>query len=161
MIGIGVAAVPSGGGLALRGFAAGETAAWDLGGTGEHPIAMCEAAAERDGGWVRLQGAARYADAFDATVTAAGGVVRDRSADTDAVAAAHAAAVFRERTNSVARARLRLPFHAGIEPGDVVTVSAGGVGFDATKLRVIALGMRYARGPRGARYDTTLTLGGV
>lgn len=161
MLGLGVGAVHDGAGLMIRGLEPDDAASWALGGPGEHPMLRFEADGAPPPGWVRLQGTGRYADAFDGAGDVAGGVTRDPSATTDELAAGHAAAVFREAAMAIPRAQAMLPFHAGIELWDVVTVTSPPHGLDATPMRVIAVGMQYRRGPRGARYDTVLTLGGV
>jgi hypothetical protein len=161
MSGIEVAAVPSGGSLIIRGLDLDEAPAWQIGGAAGHPADDFESLAAQHPGWLRLQGVGRYADAFDATVETSEGVIHDSSATTDESATAHASAIFRHARAIVPRARLTLPFHAGIEIGDVVVVTGPIQSFDATPLRVIALAMRFGRGPRGARYDSLLTLGDV
>lgn len=158
LLGLDMAAVATGAGLQLRGFGPTEPAAWQLGGENSHPVTSLVEAEQRSDGWVRLSGPGRYADAFDGETEPAAGVIHDASATTDALATAHAAAIFGQAGRLSGAIRLRLAFHAGIEPGDVVTVTDAADGLDGATRRVTAVGMDYRRGPAGARYDTLLTV---
>lgn len=51
------------------------------------------------------------------------------------------------------------PFNAGQELFDLVTVREPRLGLDDARYRVIGIGLEYWRGPKGARYDSVLTLG--
>lgn len=160
MTGLDVAALHTGAALAVRSLAADESPVWDVGGPGEHPFREFNAEQTRGPGWLRLLGDGRYADAFDTSAETAAGLIRDMSASSDGVAGAHAASAFRHERLSRPQAFAVLPFHAGIELWDVVTVThpPGGA---ASNMRVVEAALRYRRGDRGGRYDTLLTLGEV
>jgi hypothetical protein len=161
MLGAGVAALHTGSALAVRGLPDGESAAWDLGGAGGHPLSTITLENHAPAGWLRLQGDGRYAEAFDGAAESTGRALHDMSAASDADATARAEALLRHASTAIPHARMVLPFHAGIELWDVVSATAAGAGFSGEPLRVTELAMRYRRGPGGARYDTLLTLGGV
>lgn len=121
-----------------------------------HPLTALELIDEPPAAnWLRLQGPDRYADQVDfESVYQHGPLLRtlrslDASSNSRVIEGAEAA--LRRDTWSHVRGQLVAPFNAATQLFDVVTV-------DGQDYRVAAIGLDYARGPKGARYDTTLDL---
>ncbi len=145
-------------------WAARAASDYPYGGTGEHPISVAELKGELPRrNWVRVQGAGRYADAIAPAAAYAGGpqlqVVRNLDASTDAKVIASAANALRRELVQEVAGDLVVPFNAGQELFDLVTVTEPKVGLSGARYRVIGVGLEYRRGPKGARYDSVLTLG--
>lgn len=126
-------------------------------GAGEHPILAFDTIDEQpSASWVRVQGSGRTADAFDPQRVMAGGagplVVHDRGATTDDAVTARAAAILAKHQRTAPAARVRIGFDTARQLWDVVEVAG-------QRYRVIGIDADYRRGPRGARYEQTLTLG--
>jgi hypothetical protein len=108
--------------------------------------------------WFRVQGPDRYAEAvdFDSVYTngASPRLIRNLDATTDAKASAWASNALRRITVEQPFGQLTAPFHPGLQLLDRVVVGAGYAG------HIVAVGMKYARVGKTARYDSVLTLGG-
>ena len=84
-------------------------------------------------------------------------IVVDDALDAQPRAEARAAAELRRSTLGSVRAELTALPHAGVELGDVVSVTDAALGLDAAPLRIAEITLRFARGRRG-RYEMTLVL---
>ncbi len=115
--------------------------------------------------WLRAQGPDRYAEAATHSAVALNGarlrVFRNLDATSDDKARAWAVNALRREVVEDVAGELVAPFNAGQQLYDVVSVTEPRLGVAGARYRVIACGMEYRRGPKGARYDSVLTLGGV
>ncbi|MBI5949876.1 MAG: hypothetical protein HY875_17200 [Chloroflexi bacterium] len=141
------------------------------GGSGNHPIAALDLLdAPQEANWVRLSGptsgATFFADdaySYDSVYKHGPRLRQQRvnDATSGALATSYAAAAARRDVVDREYGTLTVPFDAARQVLDVVTVNDTSLGVSAVKYRVLALEMNYARGPKSARYDLTLTLGGM
>ncbi len=137
------------------------------GGAGNHPIAALDLTDEPQAdNWLRLSGATAFgADAFNyPSIYQHGPRLRQQrviDATTSALATSYATASARRDTVERVFGTVTAPFDAARQVLDVITVTDTALGISATKYRVLALALDYARGPKAARYDTTITLGGM
>ncbi len=109
----------------------------------------------------RVFGAGAFAEVVDAAALDAGSgtaIVVDDALDAQPRAEARAATELRRSTLASVRAELTALPHAGVELGDVVSVTDAALGLDAEALRVAEITLRFARGRRGC-YEMTLVLG--
>jgi hypothetical protein len=110
--------------------------------------------------WVRLAGTGRYADASDFASLYQHGSrrrwLRQLDATSNVKASAFAVNALRRDQWGEAMGELTVAYNAGQELFDIITVQQGLVG---TQYRVLGLGIEYAAGPAGTRYDTIITLG--
>lgn len=145
-------------------WAAQAASDYRYGGAGNHPITTLELKTELPRrNWLRVQGAGRYADGIAPAAAHTGGpqlqVVRNPDANTDTKVIASAANALRRELVQEAAGELVVPFNAGQELFDLVTLDEPKLGLSDARYRVIGIGMEYRRGPKGARYDSVLTLG--
>ncbi len=117
--------------------------------------------------WVRLQGPGRYADAVAYNDAYGSGpilrTVRNLGATDNTKAAAWAANAAPARRDVVMteHGQLTLPFHAGLQLLDVVSVADIALELPTTSYRIIGIRFTFSRKDPNPRYDTTLTLGGL
>jgi hypothetical protein len=133
---------------------------------GNHPVYGLDGSGPEgpEANWVRLQGLDRYADRHDFGSLYLVGARRadNRQLDgyTDARTDDYATgAMRRAEAEGVEASELVVPWHAGLQLGDLVSFREANAGISWRRLgRVERLGLRYARGPEGARYDAVLGL---
>lgn len=151
-------------GLTVRSVSAGDPSDGGYGGAGEVPALGLEKHDATAGAWVRMQGAGRTAEAFDASRVAAEGsgiaLLADRQRATDSAVSEGADAAIRRAAMLAPRATLRVPFDPARELWDVVALTSGADGFAGDLFRVVGIELDYRRGPSGSRYDAVITLGG-
>jgi len=145
-------------------WAARAASDYSYGGAGSHPITTVELKSELPRrNWMRVQGTGRYADGIAPAAAYAGGpqlqVVKNSDAMTDAKVVASAANALRRELVQEVAGEMVAPFNAGQELFDLVTLDEPKLGLSDARYRVIGLGLEYRRGPKGARYDSVLTLG--
>jgi hypothetical protein len=151
--------------LAIVGFAAGDASTYTYG-PSDHPLTAIEISdSPPSANWTRLAGPDRYAEDRDVQSVYQHGArlqtVRNLDAGTNAKASAWATGLLRRATWEDQAGELVAPLNAGQQLYDVVTVTSAPLGLTAQKFRVVGVGLDYRRGPRGARYDSVLTLGGL
>ena len=115
-------------------------------------------------GWARAFGSGVLAQAVDEAALADGGgalIVVDENLSAQARADVRADAVLRQSRLAVERGELRVRPHAGLEVGDVVTVTAPEAGLSAAPFRVAGLRLRYARGGPRPVYEQRVMLSEV
>ncbi len=114
---------------------------------------------QRPTNWTRSQGADRYSDAhaFDAIYRDGAALQHTRNLDADTDAKSDTYAVNALDRLPASAGKLTAPFNAGQQVHDVITIDDSRVASSST-YRVIAAGLDYSRGPRGARYDSHLEL---
>ncbi len=159
---VGEAVIPDGDGLAVPVFAkmSGEEY-----GEGGHPItslSLHDAAPATN--WVRAHGPDRAADAHDFASIYRDGhrlrLVRSADAASDAEAREQAAAALARERRERSAGQLVVPFHAGQELFDAITVTDERLGLQARTFRAVELGMEYSRRPgHRPRYDSIIGLG--
>jgi hypothetical protein len=134
-----------------------DPAQWAFGSGAAHPLLTATPGASTSAvNWSRLVSADRYADAFDAEAVYRDGPrrrsLRVLDANSDAKAESLAAGSL-ERLFDDAEADATIPWHAGVQVGDVVRLEEGTA--TPSLWRVSALQLRYER---GKRYDGLLKL---
>ncbi|MGI8926409.1 MAG: hypothetical protein ACR2HN_07150 [Tepidiformaceae bacterium] len=144
----------------------GDASSGTYGASGQHPIARLTArSTPPPANWLRLQGTAAYAEGDNlASVYAHGARLRQlRNLDAGAgQVGSWSAAALRRDTMAQEKGTLVAPFDCARQLLDVVTVTDSALGLAGQTFRVTALQLDYARGPSPkARYDITLTLGGL
>ena len=115
-------------------------------------------------GWARVFGSGVLAQAVDEAALADGGgalIVVDENLSAQARADVRADAVLRQSRLEVERGELRVRPHAGLEVGDVVTVTAPEAGLSAAPFRVAGLRLRYVRGGPRPVYEQRVMLSEV
>jgi|GEM_PF-1873071 len=143
----------------------------------DHPLFELAVIDEHQLNWIRLQGDARYADAFhyDGLLGVAPHLapawpimdhLRDLSATTNAAASEAAFAALLRAQSLTPYAELTAPVNVATELFDVINVEVDSPGETTYELdpgigRIIARGVDYKRGPAGAAYNSVLTLGRV
>lgn len=152
--------------LEIVGFAATDTADYAYGAA--HAISTLETMTKPLArSWSRVIGPDRYADALDYAsdqlhrVGARLQLERNLDATTDAHATTDAASVLRRPLVLAEAGELVAAANVGAELFDVVSVTYANLSQAATLYRVTGLGIEYKRGPKGARYDSIITLGGL
>ena len=150
--------------LTLKGFSPGDASTYTYG--TDHAVSALEISdAPPAANWARLAGPDRYAEDLAASSVYQHGArlqtVRNLDAGTNAKATAWATGLLRRATWGDQAGELVAPLNAGQQLYDVVTVNSAQLGLTAQKYRVVGLGVEYRRGPKGARYDSVLTLGGL
>ncbi len=149
----------------IVGVSAGDASTYSYGAAGEHGVlafAHVDGAAEHN--WVRSAGPDRYADSHDFAAIDRHGpqlrLLRNLDLTTNTKAENAAAAGLRRDTVVAESGELVVPFNAGQELYDVVTVTVPAAGASAEEFRVVSVGLDYHRGPGNrARYDSILGLG--
>jgi hypothetical protein len=134
-----------------------DPAQWSFGSGAAHPLATATPGASTSAvNWSRLVSADRYADAFQAEALYRDGprrrTLRVLDANSDVKAESLAAGSL-ERLFDDAEADATIPWHAGVQVGDVVRLDEGTS--TPSLWRVAALQLRYER---GRRYDALLQL---
>ena len=115
-------------------------------------------------GWARVFGSGVLAQAVDEAALADGGgalIVVDENLSAQARADVRADAALRQSRLAVERGELRVRPHAGLEVGDVVTVTAPEAGLSAAPFRVAGLRLRYVRGGPRPVYEQRVMLSEV
>lgn len=130
----------------------------------EHAILATARVDDRERvGWARVLGDGAAAQALDlAAIERGGGIALavDETLDAAGETADRAQAEVRRAALVTERAWAEVVPHPGIEPSDVVALSAPSSGLDAAVMRVISVRLEYAARPRG-RYVMRLGLGVV
>ena len=129
-----------------------------------HPIAAITITNEAAPNWFRIQGPARYADAFAETSANAVGPrlrsLRELSATSNALASEYAASALVRVRQLAPHIIITIPANVGAQLYDPVTVTFPTLGLSNTPCRIIGIQTDYVRaqGP-SAVFAQTLTLG--
>ena len=148
----------------VRSMNTGDSSDYTYSNSGDHPLRELAVTLTGPGvSWFRAVGPDRYTDAYSQADIDSFGPRLERRREYDGgtnlkVGEYAAAGVARGRWGRQ-RGILTVPWNAGQELGDVVTVSDALVGIAATNYRVLAIHCEYDR--VRARYDAILTLGAL